>query len=301
MSDALDHSRLEVFGTDQVLSSSGRPRPKITPTSRVLIHYVGAGRSWLDAGDTPAEIRSIQDWAVSQNKPWEYNAVVDSAGETWEYSGEYWAAHNGTQGDFSNGGALGVLCLHGLADLPEDVALKFVGGIRKFCRQAIAAGWLTPDFDMVPGVTISRHKDERIGGTSCPGPLGDAPWWPMITAPLNTTEEDDDMKIIEQYRAADTRVWPGVKLEPQKVYRFNAGEGVPKAAKAMMATLTVTQTEGNGHIAVASPGRSMPTSSLNYATGQTIANTTLVPLVNGQYDLKSVAATHLVVDVLAYI
>jgi D-tyrosyl-tRNA(Tyr) deacylase len=41
----------------------------------LTVHYTGAG-TWADLGDTPAEIRAIQAYAVQAGKSNEYNYVV---------------------------------------------------------------------------------------------------------------------------------------------------------------------------------------------------------------------------------
>ena len=114
---------------------------------------------------------------------------------------------------------------------------------------------------------------------------------------------DEDMAMIEQYRAVDTRVWPGVKLETGKVYRWTVGDGVPQSATAAIATVTVTEPGRAGWLAVAKPGDASigGTSALNFAAGQTVSNTTFIPVVNRQFDIKCHADTHVVVDVLGYV
>jgi len=301
-----DHSRTEWYGSDgPVVNNDGSLRPRITPVSEVVIHYVGAGSSWTDLGDTAQEIRNIQTYAEGARKTWEYNVVVDSAAETWEYAGEFLAAHNGSKGldgHFNNFTSLGILALYGLEDIAgTPVAWKFVEGIRKALRQAIFAGLLTPDFQ------IRRHGDVRVGGTTCPGPIGFDPYWSAIIAPLEQPSPpilgDSPMVIIPQFRSADTRVWPKVPLTAGKVYRFNVGGTVPANAKGVMATITTTEQTGGGHISVAAPGQPIGgTSANNYApTIGAIANTTMIPCSDGQFDIRCQGGdTHVVIDVLGY-
>lgn len=201
VSNVLDHSRTDWYGADgPVTNNDGSLRRRITPVSEVVIHYGGAGTSWTDLGDSAQEIRNLQVYAAGAKKTWEYNIVVDSAAETWEYAGEFQAAHNGSgnaDGDFGNGTSLGILCLYGLEPIAgTTIADRFVEGVRKALRQAIAAGWLNPVH------TIKRHGDVRLLGTSCPGPVGQPPYWGRLTAPLevapvpipDTPSEEDIMK-----------------------------------------------------------------------------------------------------------
>lgn len=106
---------------------------------------------------------------------------------------------------------------------------------------------------------------------------------------------------VTQYRAVDTRAWPGIPLVGKKPYRFNAGVAVPADAVGVLATMTVTKAAGAGYMTVAKPGDPLfVTSCLNYAAADTIANTTFVPLLNGQFDIGVKAATHVICDVLGY-
>ena len=121
-------------------------------------------------------------------------------------------------------------------------------------------------------------------------------------APL--LSEEQDMMMIDQYRASDTRAWPGGPMLDGVVHTFDAGMGVPVTASAAIATVTVTQPASGGHVSVSKPGSSGlgSTSSLNFAVGQTVANTTFIPLVDGKYDVMVVGSTaHLVVDILGYV
>ena len=122
-------------------------------------------------------------------------------------------------------------------------------------------------------------------------------------APLRPSE-GNDMTMIDQYRASDTRVWPGGPMLDGVVHTFDAGVGVPVTASAAIATVTVTEPVSGGHVSVSWPKSPSlgSTSSLNFAVGQTVANTTFIPLVDGKYDVMVVgSAAHLVVDVLGYV
>ena len=273
------------------------PLPKGTPGYWV-IHYPGSPASSA-APMTDAEmVRYLQatqsSYLNSRGYSLGYSAVVSQSGSAWEVRGIEGLGGTVYNPASNPGSKLG----EGNQNHVTRSIQIAVSGQDKASPAAVAA--VNEIIATRPDWPVRWHG--QIDWTSCAGEGIIAQIEAGVIGHQTQPEpEDDDMKIIEQYRAADTRVWPGVKLEPQKVYRFNAGEGVPKTAKAMFATLTVTEPDGHGYVATAAPGGGMPTSSLNYAPGQTIANTTLVPLVNGQYDIMSVAAAHLVIDVLAYI
>jgi hypothetical protein len=83
------------------------------------------------------------------------------------------------------------------------------------------------------------------------------------------------------------------------------GCGIPLAvAQAVTMTIVAVQPAGRGYFTVWGLGPQPPASSvLNYASGEVIANTAIIPIVPGggnDFTLFSLAATHLVVDVLGY-
>ncbi len=84
--------------------------------------------------------------------------------------------------------------------------------------------------------------------------------------------------------------------------RVPATTAVPAAASAVVATLTVTDTAGAGFWTAWPAGAARPlTSNVNAtATGQTVANEIIVPLVGGAFDVYSQSGGHLVVDVTGY-
>ena len=272
------------------------PLPKGTPGYWV-IHYPGSPASSATPMTDGEMVRYLQatqsSYLNSRGYSLGYSAVVSQSSSAWEVRGIEGLGGTVYNPASNPGRKLG----EGNQNHVTRSIQIAVSGQDKATPAAVAT--VNEIIATQPDWPVRWHG--QIDWTSCAGEGIIAQIEAGVIGHQKEPVEDDDMRIIEQYRAADTRVWPGSKLEPQKVYRFNAGEGIPKSARAMMATLTVTEPDGHGYVATAAPGADMPTSSLNYAAGQTIANTTLVPLVNGQYDLKSIAATHLVVDVLAYV
>lgn len=110
-----------------------------------------------------------------------------------------------------------------------------------------------------------------------------------------------DLYEVDPYRSSDTRKWPGVPMESKKRYRFGAGSPVPKDAVGMLATVTAAGPQAFGHLTVSRPGGELfKTSCLNYQPNVAVANTTFIPLVNGQFDIAAHSPTHVIVDVLGY-
>ncbi|WP_043193023.1 PKD domain-containing protein [Streptomyces sp. NRRL F-2664] len=80
--------------------------------------------------------------------------------------------------------------------------------------------------------------------------------------------------------------------------------GVPASAKAVALNVTVTEPKNDGHLTVYPSGGSAPTASnVNFTTGQTIANSVIVPIgADGRISIRNGAwaGTHVVVDVVGY-
>lgn len=74
-------------------------------------------------------------------------------------------------------------------------------------------------------------------------------------------------------------------------------------ARAIAVTITVTEPQGPGYFTAWASGARPTISALNYATGQTIANTTIVPTIPGagnDFNLYSFATAQAVLDVVGY-
>jgi hypothetical protein len=104
-------------------------------------------------------------------------------------------------------------------------------------------------------------------------------------------------------RLADTRA-PArggfTKLDVSTIRVPVAGRpGVPGEATAAVLTITATQSRGGGYISVYPAGSARPdTSTLNLnGWGETVANTTLIPLGGGGVDVYASIGVHLLVDV----
>lgn len=188
MAQPFDHSRFAWYppgygGPGEVQGSSGAPRPALRiPLATFGVHYGGAGASWLDFGDTAAELRGVElNHARPSGKPNEYNSASDSASETWEYAGRFQAAHS----TGNNLTVWGHLCLYGLEVLTELQASGLIRGIRRARAQGVTAGYLTAAHLVLPHHLLPGAR------TSCPGPLWtNKTWWARIIAPLTPADFD---------------------------------------------------------------------------------------------------------------
>jgi len=117
----------------------------------------------------------------------------------------------------------------------------------------------------------------------------------------NKPQKEEDMKLVTPFRASDTRQWPGTPLTGGKKYRFSIGDKIPADAVGVMATLTPVDQAGNGWISVAAPDGALgSTTCNNYQPNVAVANTTVIPLRNRQFDIMSLVNAHVVIDVIGY-
>ena len=93
---------------------------------------------------------------------------------------------------------------------------------------------------------------------------------------------------------------PLAARQPRQVNVTRNASGVPPRARAVLATLTATNTAAAGYVTAWPTGPFPGTSSLNFAPGQTIATTTVVGLDEARFLVQSNTSTDLVVDVVGY-
>jgi peptidoglycan hydrolase-like protein with peptidoglycan-binding domain len=171
-------SRSLIFGDDVIPhSSDGSVRPLLGPDRPMLtIHHTGAG-SQIDIGDTDTRVLGIQAWADSQDKPWEYNWVVDSEGAVWTYAGDYQAAHSAGENHLAHG----VLLLGNF--LVERPTPEMLNAARRLRHE------LTVDGRIAANHQLLRHSDMPGAETSCPKLEPDewdllaTPWVPEESSP----------------------------------------------------------------------------------------------------------------------
>lgn len=110
-------------------------------------------------------------------------------------------------------------------------------------------------------------------------------------------------------RILDTRDGTGaakakVAAKHALTVQISGKDGIPSSVTAVAVHVTETNATGNGWIAAEANGAGVPTtSSLNYAAGQTISNTVIVPVSNGKIELyngESSGSVDLIADVSGY-
>lgn len=152
----------ERYGLDPVVrSSNGSPRPLVRkPAAYVTWHYTGVNVRWGDVGDTEEEIRAIERYAASVNKPNEYNFVIHQDDDLLlhEYAGGYRAAHSAGENSIS----YGILLLNGTQ---EPLTPRQIDKARWF-RSVLLA---TKSIDS--GTSFRGHRDMPGAATLCPGTL----------------------------------------------------------------------------------------------------------------------------------
>jgi hypothetical protein len=188
--------RGEIWPGEVPTNSSGSPRPKLAQNRPYFtIHYTGGGL-WLDPDDTRDEATSIQNYAESAGKPWEYNWIIDGQGCVVEYAGEYQAAHSGGENDI----AIGVLLLVGFAgtypndiDYWEQPTSAMIEAVRELRWRLMTSGALALDHLML------KHCDMPDAATACPGDAVKAVW-SMLTTPWTSIPEEDDMSAATMWK-----------------------------------------------------------------------------------------------------
>jgi hypothetical protein len=106
-------------------------------------------------------------------------------------------------------------------------------------------------------------------------------------------------RLLDTRLPADT----GPKLTAQGTIHLQVvGSVVPPNARSVVLNVTATDPDGSGFLTVFPGNASRPLSSnVNYVKGQTIPNAVIVGLgPTGTVDIFSLAATHVVVDVVGY-
>ena len=92
----------------------------------------------------------------------------------------------------------------------------------------------------------------------------------------------------------------GTASQPSVQLTVRGRAGVPSSATAVVVNVTVTGSQSGGYITLWPGGAQPPTSTLNFAAGQTIANAAVVGTA-GSVRVFSSVPTHIIVDVTGYV
>ena len=271
------------------------PAPKGTP-DRWIIHY--PGNNGFHEPRTDAEMIQYlcnmqHSYVTNRGYSVGYSVIVSQSGSAW--------AGRGLEGH------AGVRVYNPASNPGRKLDEGNINHVSRSIQIAVSGqGEASPEAIATVNAIIATQPDwpvlwhGQVDYTSCAG----TGIINQIRSGVIGHQEDvegDDMVIIEQYRAANTRVWPGEKLPGGEAHRFSAGAGVPTSATSVVATVTVVAPDAAGFVSVAKPGSPIgETSVLNYAAGQTVANTTFIPLSGGEFYIMTRADAHLVIDVVGY-
>lgn len=193
---------------DPVNNDGKTTRPLLNKNLRwITVHYTGSQGKYGDPGDTEAEIKAIQAYAIAAKKSYEYNYVIGMDENQWvyEYAGNHMAAHSAGENDES----YGILMLNGISEALTatqidkfrwlTALLKFVGAVK-------------------PDVEIRQHNQMPGAATACPGTLIKSVWSDLLkpyTPPTLYKACKVEVLSGEGYIAVARRL-TGIDPPPQK-------------------------------------------------------------------------------------
>jgi uncharacterized repeat protein (TIGR01451 family) len=186
---------------------------------------------------------------------------------------------------------------------------------------ASGSGSIDDTVDLPAGGSVTY----LLTGTVSPSAIGSLDNTATVTPPAglvdpNLTDNsatDTDALVGHDYftlapcRVVDTHGGaplggPVLQAQQTRTFAVVGHCGIPAAAKALSANVTVTQPGATGHVRLFPAGQAVPTTStLNYAAGQTRANNAILVLSPGGETAVYVAqpagtTVHLIVDVNGY-
>ncbi len=188
------HPRADSGLAEPPHNNNGTPRPIMADDRPILaIHYTGVNVQYGDPGDTAAELRNLQNVALNLGKSFEYNYLIDQAGEVWEYAGDYRAAHSTGNNDL----AIGVLIWNGVAEPVTDAQVLAVRWLRWYLQERHR---LAADARTLP------HKELPNAATACPGTLVMARWGEFLVPYIPPQPEPpvvDSGSVITIWKGTD--------------------------------------------------------------------------------------------------
>ncbi|MFH2009706.1 MAG: hypothetical protein ABI333_24140, partial [bacterium] len=113
---------------------------------------------------------------------------------------------------------------------------------------------------------------------------------------------DYQLTPTTSFRRLDTRSDAKLQAGSEHSFVMAGRDGIPDTAQAVIVRFTVVEPEAPGFLAAYDTGASIAdTSVLNYDTSQTTGNTVLVKVGSeGKITVRTIAATHLIIDVFGY-
>jgi len=252
--------------------------PPVAPAmiDAVVVHYVGAEVT----SDPVTWLRNNQRYyATNRGYSLGYNAVVDRDGIMWQVRGLEFrnAANKG-----ANNTTVSVLQLVSGDEAANNAQVartrRFVADMERWCRHPL---------------TVLGHRD--VGATACPG---DAIYNQIQRGEFDPSADKDlTMKIIDPpQRVYDSRKQTG-RFNDGESRKINVGQS---AAKAVFVNVTCVNPSGSGFATVWGNGAMPDVSNVNYQHGETICNTSWVPVAgDGTIQVYCYSSCDLLVDVQA--
>ncbi len=113
---------------------------------------------------------------------------------------------------------------------------------------------------------------------------------------------DSGFTPLSMFRFMDTRGGATLASGSTTCVQIAGTSGIPSTIKAVAINLVAVAPTGAGHLTAYAAGTPRPdTSTLNYATGQTIANGTIVKVgTGGEICVFALTETHVIIDVSGY-
>lgn len=197
----------------------------------------------------------------------------------------------------------------------ENFATDLQNALLKLTPDNLLAAGEAPSYEAMMAVLATGKQSATLGAASQKGMAPQA----QTISPLTLGESTADLVYtpVTPCRIVDTRN-AGGPLAGGTTRTFdvdgttfiaqggnNGPCGIPfGVSQAVAMTLTVTQPNGVGYLTAWGLGLQPLSSVINFAAGETIANTTIVPVAPGSGTDFSVfagfATTHLVIDVVGY-
>lgn len=124
----------------------------------------------------------------------------------------------------------------------------------------------------------------------------------LIVDVMGFFDTDADYFPVGPYRRLDTRQTTQPGNDSTTCTKIAGQNGIPNTAKAIFANLVAVTPTGPGFLTAYAKGNKRPSSSnLNYVTGETIANGSIIPLNStGEVCVYAKTATHIIIDVSGY-
>ncbi len=186
----------------------------------------------------------------------------------------------------------------------ENYSVDLLESLMGLDPENLLAAGEAASYQAMMTVLATGHAEPTIEGPA-PGSLGQN-FQDLVYTPLAPCRIVDTRKAVEGALAAGVaRTFDVDSSNLAEQGGSATGCGIPLAvARAVTMTIVAVQPAGRGYLTAWGLGpRPTPSSVLNYAANDVVANTAIIPVVPGggnDFTLFSLATTHVAVDVLGY-